>query len=34
MAMSDRILVARQWKVVEEFSGSEATEEKMYAAIH
>jgi ABC-type sugar transport system ATPase subunit len=35
MALSDRILVARQGKVVEEFSGLEATEEKiMYAAIH
>jgi ABC-type sugar transport system ATPase subunit len=35
MAISDRILVARQGKVVEEFSTFEATEEKiMYAAIH
>jgi len=35
MALSDRILVSRQGKVVEEFSGLEATEEKiMYAAIH
>ena len=35
MAISDRILVARQGKVVEEFSALEATEEKiMYAAIH
>ena len=35
MARSDRILVCRQGKVVEEFSGLEATEEKiMYAAIH
>lgn len=35
MALSDRILVCRQGKVVEEFSASEATEEKiMYAAIH
>lgn len=35
MAISDRILVVRQGKVVEEFSASEATEEKiMYAAIH
>jgi ABC-type sugar transport system ATPase subunit len=35
MALSDRILVARQGKVVEEFSALEATEEKiMYAAIH
>lgn len=35
MAISDRILVVRQGRVVEEFSASEATEEKiMYAAIH
>jgi simple sugar transport system ATP-binding protein len=35
LALSDRILVARQGKVVEEFSALEATEEKiMYAAIH
>jgi simple sugar transport system ATP-binding protein len=35
MALSDRILVCRQGKVVEEFSAPEATEEKiMYAAIH
>jgi len=35
MALSDRILVSRQGKVVEEFSAIEATEEKiMYAAIH
>ena len=35
MALSDRILVSRQGKVVEEFSALEATEEKiMYAAIH
>jgi simple sugar transport system ATP-binding protein len=35
MAISDRILVARQGKIVEEFSALEATEEKiMYAAIH
>jgi simple sugar transport system ATP-binding protein len=35
LALSDRILVSRQGKVVEEFSGLEATEEKiMYAAIH
>ena len=35
MALSDRILVCRQGKVVEEFSALEATEEKiMYAAIH
>ena len=35
MALSDRVLVARQGKIVEEFSALEATEEKiMYAAIH
>jgi simple sugar transport system ATP-binding protein len=35
MALSDRILVCRTGKVVEEFSALEATEEKiMYAAIH
>jgi simple sugar transport system ATP-binding protein len=35
MALSDRILVSRQGKVVEEFSAFEATEEKiMYAAVH
>ncbi|MBI5130557.1 MAG: sugar ABC transporter ATP-binding protein [Rhodopseudomonas palustris] len=35
LALSDRILVSRQGKVVEEFSGLDATEEKiMYAAIH
>ncbi len=35
MSISDRILVCRQGKVVEEYSGVEATEEKiMYAAIH
>jgi ABC-type sugar transport system ATPase subunit len=35
MSLSDRILVFRQGKVVEEFSSEEATEEKiMYAAIH
>lgn len=35
MALSDRILVARGGKVVEEFSAAEATEEKiMYAAVH
>ena len=35
MLLSDRILVARQGKVVEEFSALEATEEKlMYAAVH
>ncbi|MBR0752402.1 sugar ABC transporter ATP-binding protein [Bradyrhizobium jicamae] len=35
MALSDRILVCRQGKVVEEFSALDATEEAiMYAAIH
>jgi len=35
MSLSDRILVQRMGKVVEEFSSPEATEEKiMYAAIH
>ncbi len=35
MSLSDRILVSRQGKVVEEFSALDATEEKiMYAAIH
>jgi simple sugar transport system ATP-binding protein len=35
MSLSDRILVFRMGKVVEEFSAAEATEEKiMYAAIH
>jgi simple sugar transport system ATP-binding protein len=35
MLLSDRILVARQGKIVEEFSGPEASEEKlMYAAVH
>lgn len=35
MSLSDRILVARQGKVVEEFSAKDATEEKiMYAAVH
>jgi simple sugar transport system ATP-binding protein len=35
MALSDRLLVFRKGKVVEEFSALEATEEKiMYAAIH
>ncbi|WP_313807246.1 sugar ABC transporter ATP-binding protein [Sphingobium sp.] len=35
MALSDRILVARSGKVVEEFSALEATEEGiMYAAVH
>jgi len=35
MQLSDRLLVARQGKIVEEFSPGEATEEKlMYAAVH
>jgi simple sugar transport system ATP-binding protein len=35
MALSDRILVQRMGKVVEEYSATEASEEKiMYAAIH
>jgi simple sugar transport system ATP-binding protein len=35
MNLSDRILVCRQGRVVEEFSPAEATEEKiMYAAVH
>jgi simple sugar transport system ATP-binding protein len=35
MSLSDRILVQRMGKVVEEYSATEATEEKiMYAAIH
>ncbi|MEH6475820.1 MAG: hypothetical protein V7727_09025 [Sneathiella sp.] len=35
MNLSDRILIARQGRIVEEFSTSEATEEKiMYAAVH
>jgi len=35
MALSDRLLVARQGKIVEEFSALEATEEKvMFAAVH
>jgi simple sugar transport system ATP-binding protein len=35
LLLSDRLLVARQGKIVEEFSGLEATEEKvMYAAVH
>jgi simple sugar transport system ATP-binding protein len=33
--LSDRILVARQGRIVEEFGPDEATEEKiMYAAVH
>jgi len=35
MALSDRILVARQGKIIEEMSIDEATEQKiMYAAVH
>ena len=35
LAMSDRVLVARQGGIAEEFSACEATEQKiMYAAIH
>ena len=35
MALSDRILVARQGKIIEERSIDEATEQKiMYAAVH
>lgn len=35
MALSDRILVSRQGRIVEEFSAEEAKEEKiMYAAVH
>jgi ABC-type sugar transport system ATPase subunit len=35
MSISDRILVARQGRVVEEFSVDEANEENiMYAAVH
>jgi simple sugar transport system ATP-binding protein/ribose transport system ATP-binding protein len=35
MAISDRILVARRGRVVEEMLASEATEEKvMFAAVH
>ena len=35
MSLSDRILVAKQGKVVVEYSATEATQEKiMYAAIH
>jgi ABC-type sugar transport system ATPase subunit len=35
LSLSDRVLVARQGRIVEEFSSLEATEEKiMYAAIH
>jgi simple sugar transport system ATP-binding protein len=35
LRLSDRILVSRQGRIVEEFSGTEATEESiMYAAVH
>lgn len=35
LALSDRLLVARQGKIVEEFSALDATEERvMYAAVH
>jgi ABC-type sugar transport system ATPase subunit len=35
MALSDRILVARRGKIIEEMSIDEATEQKiMYAAVH
>jgi ABC-type sugar transport system ATPase subunit len=35
LSLSDRILVARQGRIVEEFAAADATEEKiMYAAIH
>lgn len=35
MTLSDRILVSRQGRIVEEFSAAEAREEKiMYAAVH
>lgn len=35
LALSDRILVSRQGRIVEEFKSEEATEEKiMYAAVH
>jgi simple sugar transport system ATP-binding protein len=35
MNLSDRILVCRQGRIVEEFTPIEATEEKiMYAAVH
>jgi len=35
MTLSDRVLVSRQGRIVEEFSGAEATEEDiMYASIH
>jgi simple sugar transport system ATP-binding protein len=35
LAVSDRILVARQGRIVEEFSAADATEDRiMFAAIH
>ena len=35
LSVADRILVARQGRIAEEFSAAEATEDKiMYAAIH
>ena len=35
MTLSDRILVSRQGRIVEEFSGANVTEENiMYASIH
>jgi simple sugar transport system ATP-binding protein len=35
LSLSDRILVTRQGRVVEEFSASQADEERiMYAAVH
>jgi simple sugar transport system ATP-binding protein len=35
LSLSDRILVARQGRIVEEFTATEATEERiMYAAVH
>jgi len=35
MNLSDRILVCRQGRIVEEFAPTEATQEKiMYAAVH
>jgi simple sugar transport system ATP-binding protein len=35
MKLSDRILVCRQGRIVEEFTPADATEERiMYAAVH
>ena len=35
LKLSDRVLVSRQGRIVEEFSTDEATEEKvLYAAVH